>query len=273
MTRRAFLLAGAFAVMATAMVGALGEDTDKRGASANVVDRQRGTDRFVSSGSLTVSQPVAGDLIAAGGSIEVGPKAQIVGNLTGGGGQFHLNGSVTGYVQVAGGRVVIDGPVGDDVDATSGHLELGPNARIAGKLRYRGADNFKRDPAAQVTGGVEWLAMTGSEAARKSPERHIAHRSAGMLWTSGMMLLAAVLLAALPRFYDRVALTLRTRPGESLLSGFVVLVCTPVAALILLITIIDLPMGLLTIALYLALLPVGYVSTGIALGDWTLQRF
>ena len=220
MTRRAFLLAGAFAVMATAMVGALGEDTDKRGASANVVDRQRGTDRFVSSGSLTVSQPVAGDLIAAGGSIEVGPKAQ-----------------------------------------------------IAGKLRYRGADNFKRDPAAQVTGGVEWLAMTGSEAARKSPERHIAHRSAGMLWTSGMMLLAAVLLAALPRFYDRVALTLRTRPGESLLSGFVVLVCTPVAALILLITIIDLPMGLLTIALYLALLPVGYVSTGIALGDWTLQRF
>ena len=99
------------------------------------------------------------------------------------------------------------------------------------------------------------------------------HRGAGMLWTSGMMLLAAVLLAALPRFCDRVALTLRTRPGESLLSGFVVLVCTPVAALILMITIIGLPMGLLTMALYLALLPVGYVSAGIALGDWALQRF
>jgi hypothetical protein len=37
-------------------------------------------------------------------------------------------------------------------------------------------------------------------------------------------------------------------------------------------TLIGLPLALLAIALYLALLLVGYVSTGIGLGAWTLAR-
>ena len=69
------------------------------------------------------------------------------------------------------------------------------------------------------------------------------------------------------------AQVLRALPGMSLLLGFVLLVCVPAAALILMITIIGIPLALVTIALYLALLPVGYASAGIALGAWALQRF
>jgi hypothetical protein len=58
----------------------------------------------------------------------------------------------------------------------------------------------------------------------------------------------------------------------SLLLGFVLLVCMPIAALLLIVTLIGIPLGLLIIALYLALLPLGYVSAAVGLGDWGLQR-
>jgi cytoskeletal protein CcmA (bactofilin family) len=228
---------------------------------------------YAAAGQLRILGKVGRNVRVAGGQIEIGPNAQIAGNLTSGGGQVNLNGGVTGYVQVAGGRVVINGPVGGDVEAASGRLELGPNARIAGSLRYRSADEFKRDPAAQVSGGVERLAMPVGVATRMQRERSALHGGASVAWTLGMMLLAAVLLAALPGFYEQVAQTLRTRPGISLLAGFALLVCTPVAAVILLVTVIGVPLGLLTIALYLALLPVAYVSAAIALGAWALSRW
>jgi hypothetical protein len=58
----------------------------------------------------------------------------------------------------------------------------------------------------------------------------------------------------------------------SLLLGFIALACIPVAALILMFTLIGVPLALLVIALYLALLLVGYVSTGIGLGAWALAK-
>ena len=74
----------------------------------------------------------------------------------------------------------------------------------------------------------------------------------------------------LPDFYARVAQTLRTRGWMSLLLGFLALVCIPVAALILVFTLIGVPLALLAIALCLALLLVGYVSAGI--GAWALAK-
>jgi hypothetical protein len=87
------------------------------------------------------------------------------------------------------------------------------------------------------------------------------------------MLIAALLVAAFPDFYAAVAQTLRSRVGMSALLGFIALICIPVAALILLFTIIGVPLALMTVALYLALLLVGYVSAGIGLGEWALSRF
>jgi hypothetical protein len=66
---------------------------------------------------------------------------------------------------------------------------------------------------------------------------------------------------------------MRSRPGMSLLLGFILLVCIPVGAVLLLATIIGVPLALLVVILYLALLLIGYVSAGLGLGDWALHRF
>jgi cytoskeletal protein CcmA (bactofilin family) len=233
---------------------------------------------YAAGGQLTLHGKVGRNLRAAGGQTELGARSDVGGNVSIAGGQVRLHGRIGGHVQAAGGRVFIDGPVGGDVLATSGHVELGPNARIAGKLRYSSGEALKRDPAAQVAGGVESLmpALGRSDDGRKPADRHDGPRfragGFGWVWTIGLVVLAAALLWALPRFYADVARTLRERLGLSVLLGFVLLVCTPVAALLALVTLIGIPLGLLLSALYLALLPVGYVSAGIGLGDWGLRR-
>jgi hypothetical protein len=57
----------------------------------------------------------------------------------------------------------------------------------------------------------------------------------------------------------------------SMLLGFVFLVCMPMGALILFITLVGIPIGLFALALCSALLPVADVSAGIGLGDWALR--
>jgi len=227
---------------------------------------------YAAAGQIDILGKVGRNVRIAGGEVEIGPKAHVVGNLTLAGGQASVRGSVGGYVQAGAGRVLIDGPVGGDVVVGSGHVELGPNARIAGKLRYRSREALQQDPAAQVAGGIEHVMGRGDVPASEPNARRFA-RGARWVWAAGMMLLAVVLLAAFPTFFGRVGTTLQARFGMSLLLGFVWLVCVPVAALILLITIIGAPLGLLAIAIYLALLPVAYASSGIGIADWVLRKY
>jgi cytoskeletal protein CcmA (bactofilin family) len=225
-------------------------------------------------GRLILDAPIGRNLRVGGGQVDVGPMAAIGGNVIVGGGQVSLRGPVKGSVTVGGGRVLIDGPVDGDVVSNAGKLTLGPNARLAGKLSYRSNDELERDPAAQVAGAIEHLAMPGRGATRDRDWGERAQRAGpSWPWTLGLMAIAAILVVALPVTTQRVAEGLRTRFGWSLLWGFIALACLPVAALILLISIVGIPLALLVVLLYFALLLVGYVGSAIGLGQWALARF
>jgi cytoskeletal protein CcmA (bactofilin family) len=239
-----------------------GGDVRIRGAVSNSL--------YAAGGQLVLDATVDRNARIAGGRVEIDPRASVAGNVSIAGGEVRIDGAVKGYVQAAGGRVLINGPVGGEVVATSGAVELGPSARIAGKLRYTSRSELKRDPAAQVTGGFERVPMAERSAGHR--QRPLA-RAGGWLWTAGLVLMAVVLVAALPAFTARVAGTLHTRVGMSLLIGFVALVCIPVAAILLVFTLIGIPFALLALVLYCALLMVGYAMTGIGIGDWLLGRF
>ncbi len=230
-------------------------------------------DAYVAGGQLDLGGTVNRNARIAGGQIETDRDFKIVGNASVAGGDVKLRGNVGGYLQVAGGRVMLDGVVDGDVIANAGELTLGPNARIAGKLRYASRRDIQRDPAAQVSGGLERMPLPARRARFDDDDRRMAARGIGLLWTLGVMLLAAVLVAGFPGLSARIAQSARTRAGFSLLLGFILLVCVPVAVVFLLATIIGIPLALVTLLLYLILLLAGYAAGCIAIADWTLHRF
>lgn len=227
---------------------------------------------YAAGGRVTVNGVVKAGARIAGGDIDIAPSAELQ-NLTVAGGQVRINGKVTGYLQAAGGRVYVNAPVAGDVDVTANRVELGPNARITGKFRYRSREALKRDPAALVAGGTEQLATPASWTAPAEGLGRGVASVASWIWTLGLTLVIAVLMMTLPRFFAGAIGTLERGVGVSALIGFVLLVCVPIAALLLLITGVGAPLGLLAVGAYLILLLVGYLTAGAALGDVALKRW
>jgi len=75
------------------------------------------------------------------------------------------------------------------------------------------------------------------------------------------------LVIFLPQVETSTVATLRAQPGKSLLAGFVLLVTTPVAAGLLILSILGLPIGLALGALYAMALVGGLVVTAFFIGD------
>ncbi len=227
---------------------------------------------YAAGGQLVINSPIGRNARIAGGQVEIDRRAQVAGNVSVAGGQVRIEGHINGYVRAGGGSVIIDGPVDGDVVSTAGSVELGPNARIGGQLRFASRDDLSQHPGAQVLGGIERLPFAARRPTEKPQPAEIG-RSLGWAWTTGLLLIAVVLSVALPEPARRVAETLRARPLMSLLIGFIALVCIPVAALIVLLTVIGVPLALLAAVLYFALLLIGYVGSGIGVGQWALHRF
>jgi cytoskeletal protein CcmA (bactofilin family) len=234
------------------------------------LDANVGGGVYAAGGKVFLNGSVGRNVRASGGHLEIGPGAKVSGNVSAAGGDVAMRGAVKGYLQVAGGHVLIDGPVDGDVVASGGQVELGPNARIGGKLRYRTGD-FKRDPAAQVAGSVEALAARGAMHADGSPWRRRA--GGGWIWSAGVMLMAALFAAALPGVSTRMAGELRSHPGLALLWGLVAFACIPVAIVLLLITIIGIPLALLALFSFFVLLIAGQAVTAASVADIALRRY
>ena len=231
------------------------------------VEAPVGQDLYAGGGRVSLASDVRHNARIAGGDLRISPQGRIDGNLTAAGGQVEIRGTVGGYLQSAGGRVYLDGAVGGDVQATGGEVALGPNARVGGKLRYASGAQLVRDPAAQVIGGIERI---GEDMPTLGGAGRWLLRVVCWVWTFGLMVLAAVLVLALPAFFARVTETARARPAVSLLLGFAALVCVPIAAVLLLITGVGIPLGILMLLAFAASLQVGFIAACVALGDTVL---
>jgi hypothetical protein len=222
-------------------------------------------------GQVTLDAAIGRHLRVGGGQVEVGAGAEVGGDASIGGGRVVLRGPVRGTVRIGGGQVLIDSAVDGDVIVGSGRLTLGPDARIAGSLRYRSGADLARDPAAQVVGPVELLGMDGMgrwEGGEHGPRWGFL----AWFWTVGVMLLAGLVAAAVPATTDRLGQTLGTRPGGSLGRGVLLLLGVPVLAVLLVVTIVGIPLALAVLLLYPVLLFAGYLATALGLGQWALTR-
>jgi hypothetical protein len=69
-----------------------------------------------------------------------------------------------------------------------------------------------------------------------------------------------------------VAERIRRQFGLSVLTGFILMVVVPVAALLVLLTVVGIPLSLVVMFLYLATLYPGQIFAALWLGDWLLGR-
>lgn len=220
-------------------------------------------------GTVSVDAAVGTDAVLAGGLVALERGARAGRDVVAAGGTVHLLGEVGRRARLAGGTVFIGGSVGGDVEVDADRVVVLPEARIAGRLRYRSAEPADVRPGAQVRGGV--VQETVARPPRVLPGRGRfpwVRWAVEALW---LLTLGVVAQVVLPRASARVSEE-TARPGQSLLAGFVLLVTVPVAVVLLLLTVVGIPLGLFAFGLYAATLYLGQVFTGRWVGEGLLKR-
>lgn len=180
-------------------------------------------------------------------------------------GPVRIDGTVTETVVSFNGDVVVTGTVEQDVVAFNGDVTLRDGGEVRGDLVTQRSATI--EPGATL-GGSERSIATGAEVA----DIGLASRIAWWVgYSVSTLILGLVLLAVAPGLDGALAPALRDRLGGSIGIGIAVFLLLPVAAVLLLVTIVGLPLGIFLLLAVAFLYTVGYVAGAHALGRRLLK--
>lgn len=217
--------------------------------------------------TVTVTGSISGNVRLAGQSVTLGADVKHAASLAGQDVTIQSNARIGSDLSLAAQTATVDGRVGRDiraasntlgldsvvgrnVDATVNKVELTGGAVINGDLTYSSPNRaaLHRQSGAQVIGQ-----LTGKLTKTNNGNR-MAWRGAWVLavyWAVIMVVFALVLVALFPQFFSRWNQVARSRPGWSLLTGFVAMFVVPAIIVALLASIIGVPLGLFLLGLWL----------------------
>ncbi|HEU4927417.1 MAG TPA: polymer-forming cytoskeletal protein [Vicinamibacterales bacterium] len=218
---------------------------------------------------ITVNAPVNGDLTIAGGDVVLGAGSRVNGRSWITGGQVRLDGQFDRELRVAGGTVQIGGELRRPVTIIAEKVELLPTARILGTLEYKAPVPAVIATGATVAGPVTFTRIESREAR----EAHSFRAVSTVLFTFHLVIAGLLLLWLMPGFLTRIVDTLRAAPARSALFGFAVLVAMPVAAVILIFSVLALPIGLTLAALYFVGMLTAVIAIASYIGDLEARIF
>ena len=253
---------------------------------------------YIGGGAVSLNSQVNGDVFVAGGQVDV--DGTISDDLFVGGGDVRVAGDVAGDVRIGAGSVRIEGTIGGDLMVGAGTVEIAEGARVvgnsyigtgqlvvAGEIANLSAqtDALRVASTAQVNGDITYSSgrevrvddgatITGQITRKKSPVPSHSKQQGALLAGGGVMWLVTNILMILLFAYGLPAKSLRLAKNwkEEFLSnlgiGFLFLVATPIAAILLLISLVGLPLGLITFALYPIMLYLASIVSAIAVGAW-----
>ncbi|HTD82214.1 MAG TPA: hypothetical protein VK648_00320, partial [Gemmatimonadaceae bacterium] len=194
-----------------------------------------------------------GDLVVDSIAV-IGRNAYLIG------GNVRVEGIIRGGLLATGGNILLNGPITGNVEIAAGTLTLGPRAQIGGNLRYRvSKDEVHIDRAAHVGGTVTALPVSKGRGAFS------------WLWIFGGILAGAVVVLLMPRFVAEAAALFQERPIRSAIVGFLCGILLPIAIVIAAVTVIGLPLALLSAAILAVLIGLSEVPVAVWLGERILH--
>lgn len=242
-----------------------------------------GDDLRMAGGQIALGSPVGGDVKALAGVFTLEAAGHVRGGLWVTAGEVTILGRVVGPMRLRAQRVVINGTVEGDSTVTAQVIEIGPLARLTGGLRHR-SDSYTQDPGAVM--GAE------GEPGRQSPPSDRwrgMHAHSGdmglimgrdghwwwMLLPIGLVLLAfaGVLAYAFSSHAERAARHIALKPWQSLGFGAALMLALPGLVMVLFISLLGIPMGVMLLAVYPALMVLGWLISALQLGRWMGDRW
>ncbi len=261
--------------------GAVQEDTLLAGKTITITGTVTGDVRAAGE-SIVISGNVNGDVLAAGANITIEKTSTVRGDVVLMGGTLTLLGTVRGDVRVMGGEVVIAGAVLGTLDAKAGKLTIsntmsGISSLAAKDLILTNAASFAKDIHYWTPGDVDFGTKARGTVTKDSVlQPGLQGGKAVVAFLFGISLfvfLAGALVILLIVLITQKSLATAARklsdaPGKAALTGFLFFFLTPLLIVLLMLSVIGAPLGLLALALYIFSFFFAPIFTSVVLAKW-----
>ncbi|HXF94434.1 MAG TPA: polymer-forming cytoskeletal protein [Nitrospiraceae bacterium] len=227
-------------------------------------------------GKLTFSGDIGRNATIAGGSIDITPSALFRGNIIAAGGQVELGGLIHRDARIAAGNLSVSNRIGGDLTAAIGNLRLSSKAAVAGNLMYWSRLPASIDPQAVVSGQTirrtvpKDLLPTLKDVLALLVGFKLVAAAASFMST---LVIGLLLMRLYPASTQRALAHLSQQPLVSLGVGLLGLTAIPLAAGLLAVTVLGIPLAVLLLAWYAIALYVSRVFTIALLGRFAFDRF
>jgi len=224
--------------------------------------------------TIIINGDVSGDVMVAGGDVNIASTARVGGDLLFGAGIARIDGLVMGDIKGGGSEITISSGVKGNVALKVESLTILPTANIQGDLTYTCEEEADIQSGAQI-GGMTTHNLPEVKEKRAKPFPFVLFSGIGGKVTGFVMALIAglVIILLAPRRLTSIAESIRSRPGASAGWGALILFVTPIAALIVCITIIGIPVGLIALALWGIAIYLAQIPVGLFIGRWIIGHF
>jgi cytoskeletal protein CcmA (bactofilin family) len=189
---------------------------------------------------ISVGASVANNLTVAGQSFTLNGNGKVGQDITGGVQTMNINGEVGRDMVLGASDATINGTVGRNIKSQIENLSLGSSAKVGGDINYTSSNNLSKAQGATVAGNVH----------RSVPVKH-EHKNGWfgigfrIYWFFAMLLVALVLVLLFPALFESTAHHTMSSFGLTLLLGIAVVLFTPVLFVLLMVTIVGIPLGLI----------------------------
>ncbi len=212
---------------------------------------------------LLLGGRVDGNLITFSDRMTIAKSAEVGRNWMGFGEKLRNQGLVERGIMAFAESLQVDGRVGQEVRAWTDDLYVGEQGRIDGPIEL----HSNRDP--RIAQG----AVTGPLSRFENDYNWPRDKSVGFLVGrvgisfTGFLVVGLLLLVLFPQLRGGFHQAVLSKPWQAPLAGLVILLVVPVAAILLLVTVVGIPLGVLSILLYPLALYFGQVLLA-----WTAGR-
>ncbi|MGA8143689.1 MAG: zf-HC2 domain-containing protein [Candidatus Acidiferrales bacterium] len=211
--------------------------------------------------SLVVAGSVGKNLMTWSGDVNLDHKAKVGGTATLGAGDGTLDGRIGGDLLAFLGTLDLNGSIGGNVRIRGRRLSVGSGAEIVGATKFEGA--HPADVASGAKLGSPIVFVERKHGPDRATPMFYWHQL--LHWGASFVFGLALLLMAPAFFYDAANTCKRVGPTSGL--GVLFLLATPVAAILVCITIVGIPVGIAALLLYLIALYSAQVYVGTWLGE------
>jgi hypothetical protein len=226
-------------------------------------------DARIAAQTISISSEIGNSLTVAGQDFTLNSTGKIGQDVTGGVENMNINGEVGRDLVLGATNATIHGRIGRNIKSQVNKLDLSSGSEVGGDINYASNNQLTKAPSAAVAGSIH----------RTKPIEH-KKRTAWfgigfrIYWFFAALLVALALVLLLPSLFEASARLTMASFGKTLLFGVAAFLFTPVVIVLLMVTVVGIPLGIILLLVWLTALILSGPFFAYLLGKeiWRAQR-